>query len=280
MIKRYVAFIVRFPVLIILAAVVLTLLFGSQFWNLEMVLDPKRILPQGHPYVKLNNEIERRFGGSRVVVIGVVAKEGDIFNPKTLAKIKRITEKVKGVSGIVEENVVSIADRKIKVIKASPTGLEIKRLMEEVPKNQKEMEALRSNIFENDMYVGSLVSADGRAAAIITDFQGGAALEQYWQSGEESNSLGEDKPYQEDQGQMDETGGPKQEGYQKDVEKKPWEKWSQEEQKSYGGPDGSQKDSGKTPEQGDTSWKGGEALAQSSGVENQEEEAPWVTPFD
>jgi len=35
-----------------------------------MVVDPKTILPQDHPYVKLNDRIEKTFGGSRVVVIG------------------------------------------------------------------------------------------------------------------------------------------------------------------------------------------------------------------
>lgn len=90
MIKQYVTFIVRHPIWIILGVVGVTLLFAFQFRNLEKVLDPKRILPQGHPYVKLNNEIERRFGGSRVVVIGVVAKEGDIFNPNILGKLSLI----------------------------------------------------------------------------------------------------------------------------------------------------------------------------------------------
>ena len=260
MINRYVAFIVRHPIGVILGVVVVTLLFAFQFRNLEKVLDPKRILPQGHPYVKLNNEIERRFGGSRVVVIGVVAKEGDIFNANILGKIKRITERVKEVPGILEENVVSIADRKIKAIKASPQGLEIKRLMEKVPENEEEMKELRNNIFENDLYVGSLVSPDGRAAAIITDFQGGAALEAYWKSGgtdtaEKGKTVG---PSDEKLNQADsDPAGPSE---------KPWEKWKKQEGGTQSEP----------VEQKEESWKKWQNSSQENEDESEESWKQWA----
>jgi predicted RND superfamily exporter protein len=178
--KRYVQAIIRWPLLTILLVIVATVLFASQVGHLKMVLDPKRILPQSHPYVQLNNQIEEHFGGSRVVVIGVTVKDGDIFNPATLAKIQRITEAVKKVNGILEENVVSIADRKIKYIKSTPDGLDIRRMMEDVPTTPEGLAELRSNVFMNDLYVGSLVSKDGKSAAIITDFRGGGGSSDWW----------------------------------------------------------------------------------------------------
>jgi hypothetical protein len=293
MIKQYVTFIVRHPIWIILGVVGVTLLFAFQFRNLEKVLDPKRILPQGHPYVKLNNEIERRFGGSRVVVIGVVAKEGDIFNPNILGKIKRITEGVKEVPGILEENVVSIADRKIKAIIASPQGLEIKRLMEKVPENDKEMKELRDNIFDNDLYVGSLVSPDGRAAAIITDFQGGAALEEFWARGGTENEGGvqpdgekypadgkgdvsPEKPWEKWQGKAES----EPQGEPHEQKEEPWKKWQQENPTQETQPDSKENGAGGITQNEET-WGGGqkkeppskEKLA--SEAESQGEEPSW-----
>jgi predicted RND superfamily exporter protein len=173
MIKKYVNGLVNHPVRVILIVSAVTLFFAFQLQHLFMILDPKRILPQDHPFVQLNNKIEQTFGGSRVVVIGVVVKNGDIFNPETLAKIKRITEEVKGVSGILEENVVSISDRKIKYINASPSGMDIRPMMAEVPTTKEGLEELKKDLYSNDLYVKSLVSEDGKAAAIITDFRSG-----------------------------------------------------------------------------------------------------------
>ncbi|MHB8482130.1 MAG: efflux RND transporter permease subunit [Nitrospiria bacterium] len=172
-IKKYVNWLVDHPYRVILGVALITLFFAFQLHNLFMILDPKRILPQDHPFVQLNNKIEKTFGGSRVVVIGVSVKEGDIFNPVTLAKIKRITEEVKKVPGILEENVVSIADRKIKFINASRGGMDIRPMMSEVPATREGFEELKKNLFSNDLYIKSLVSEDGKSAAIITDFRSG-----------------------------------------------------------------------------------------------------------
>jgi predicted RND superfamily exporter protein len=188
-VRRYVEAIIRWPLLTILVLLLATAFFASQVGHLRMVLDPKRILPQDHPFVQLNNQIEEAFGGSRVVVVGVTVKDGDIFNPDTLGKIQRITEAVKQVDGILEENVVSIADRKIKYIKSTPEGLDIRRMMEDVPTTPEGLAELRSNIYMNDLYVGSLVSKDGKSAAIITDFRGGGGSSDWWKKMMSDRSL-------------------------------------------------------------------------------------------
>src|SRR3972149_10958617 len=130
MLHKHIERIVRFPVTTILLAVFITVFFAFQISGLNMVLDPKALLPQDHPYVKLNNEIEKQFGGSRVVLIGLASKDGDIFNPSDIEKIRKINEEVKTLPGILENNVVSIADRKVKVVKAEGDSLEINSLLD------------------------------------------------------------------------------------------------------------------------------------------------------
>ncbi len=41
------------------------------------------------------------FGGANLVTIGTVVEEGDIFNPETIAKLYRITQKLKALRGVV-----------------------------------------------------------------------------------------------------------------------------------------------------------------------------------
>ncbi len=169
--RRAIEFVVRHPWWVLLATAALTGVFAVQMLKVRMVIDPKTILPQQHPYVQLNNVIEEVFGGSRVVVVGVVPKQGDIFTPQHLATIKALTEEVKKIPGIKEENVVSLADRKVKFVAADGESIKVERLMPTVPETAEEAEAFRRRVMSNDLYVNSLVSADGRAAAIITDFR-------------------------------------------------------------------------------------------------------------
>lgn len=175
MLRKHIDRIVRFPVTTILLALFVTAFFAYQIKGLHMVLDPKALLPQDHPYVKLNNEIEKQFGGSRVVIIGVASKDGDIFNPSDIEKIRRINEEVKRLPGILENNVVSIADRKVKYIKSEEDTLEIKGLLDGIEYTPEGTEELKKRVFSNPMFINSLISEDGTVAAIILDFRGGAS---------------------------------------------------------------------------------------------------------
>lgn len=171
MIKRYVEKVVARPYLVILSILLITIFFLAQFKNLQMMFDPKSILPQNHPYVQLNNKIEESFGGSRVVVIGIYNKKGDIFNSNTLSKLKGITDDVKKIAGIKEENVVSIADRKIKYVVGTEDQIKITQLMEgEVPTTPEGLAELKKRVYSNNLFLPSLVSKDGTAAAVIVDF--------------------------------------------------------------------------------------------------------------
>ncbi|HZX48080.1 MAG TPA: MMPL family transporter [Nitrospirota bacterium] len=173
MLRKHIERIVRFPVTTILLAVFITVVFAFQISGLHMVLDPKALLPQDHPYVKLNNEIEKQFGGSRVVIIGLASKDGDIFNPSDIEKIRKINEEVKTLPGILENNVVSIADRKVKVVKAEGDSLEINSLLDGIEYTPEGMKKLKDRVNSNPAFINSLISRDGTVAAIILDFKGG-----------------------------------------------------------------------------------------------------------
>ena len=54
--------------------------------------------PTDHPYVQIQNRISDLFGGEAIVIIGVVASQGDIFTPAILGKIYRITDRLRHVT--------------------------------------------------------------------------------------------------------------------------------------------------------------------------------------
>src|SRR5579884_972435 len=171
MARKYFEFVTDHAYAVMAGVLLITLFCFFRLPFLKTELDPKRILPQEHPYIQINNKIEQLFGGGRVVVVGVVSKEGSIFTPSALAKIDRMTQAIEKIPGVYSDNVLSIASRRVKHLQVNDQGFNVERLMSEAPATPEGAKAVRERVFSNPLYVGSLVSADASAAAIIIDVQ-------------------------------------------------------------------------------------------------------------
>jgi predicted RND superfamily exporter protein len=156
---------------VLAVTLLITLFFSYQLLHLKVYTSFEDLLPQNHPYVKLHNEFRKLFGGANQVLIALELKEGDIFNLKTLKKIKYITEKLEEIPAIDVYKIRSLAARSAKEIKREAGRLYIKTVMfPELPKTQEEIEALRWSIYGNDLVYGPLVSYDTKKALITADF--------------------------------------------------------------------------------------------------------------
>ncbi len=56
-----------------------------------------RALFPDHPYIHAQDKFARVFGSSSLVAIGVVVKEGTIFTPEIIAKIREVTDRLDGI---------------------------------------------------------------------------------------------------------------------------------------------------------------------------------------
>ncbi len=171
MFRKYFEFITdhAYAVMGVIAAV--TLFFLFRLPTLKTEIDPKRILPQDHPYIQTNDKIEALFGGGRVIVIGVVSKNGSIFTPPLLAKIDRMTREIEKIPGVYSENVLSVASRRVKHLRFNNDGFNVERLMPELPATPEEADAVRKRVFDNPLFIGSLVSSDATATSILIEIQ-------------------------------------------------------------------------------------------------------------
>lgn len=143
---------------------------GATKIRTEVIL--QHLFPYDHPYLKLNARFSEVFGGGGFgVVIAVNAREGDIFNERTLTKIKTITDQLLLTDELYRILTTSIATNSTKVVKTKKKGeIVIDALMfPEIPKNEQEMALLKKYIFSNPSYNGTLVSSDGTAALIFTE---------------------------------------------------------------------------------------------------------------
>jgi len=168
---RFAELIIRKRLLVLGLTLLFTLFFAYQILNLKIYTSFADLLPQKHPYVKLHNKFNKLFGGANQVLIVLEVKKGDIFNYKTLKKVKYITEALEGIPAIDVYKIRSLASRSAKEIVRGPGSMLVNTVMyPEIPKTEEEIEALKWRIYGNDIVYGPLVSYDTKKALISADF--------------------------------------------------------------------------------------------------------------
>ncbi len=171
---RWCLFLSRYRVAVFVFILIFTgvFLYGAFRIRGEVILQD--MLPYDHPYLKLHARFSEVFGsGGSGVVIAVKAKDGDIFRPSILNKVKRMTEEIELWDEVYRVLTVSIASRSVKVVMPLKKGeISIRPMMwPEVPQNSEEIASLKKYIFSDPAHNGTLVSRDGAAALIMTEFR-------------------------------------------------------------------------------------------------------------
>jgi uncharacterized protein len=171
---RFSWFVSRHRLAILVITLLITLAFGYGITNIKGDVILRDMFPYDHPYLKMMAQFAQVFGGGGSgVAIAVKAKDGNIFNQELLGKIQKMTNEIFLWQEIYRVLTVSIASRSVTVVKPMAKGaIRIKKLMwPELPQNEKEVAELEANIFSNPAYNGTLVSRDGTAALVLTEFK-------------------------------------------------------------------------------------------------------------
>ncbi len=165
----------RFPKITILSFILLTLLIGSQISKLKMETDAESMIPHDHPAITFDDKVEEIFGINDTIIVGIVNEEKNgIFNVNTLKLIKRLTEKIGLIDGVVavtDDDVLSLST--VDNIIGTDAGFDVSPFMEEGPENDIEIEDLKKKFYANGLYTGSIVSKDETAAAIYAELESG-----------------------------------------------------------------------------------------------------------
>ena len=169
--RPYARWIVAHRLLVVTAIVLVTGFLTSRLGSLQVDSNPDLWAPQTHAYVETTNQLEELFGGRNLTVIGVVPRQGDIYQPKVLATIKRLQDEIELLPHAVRHNILSLAARKVKQVKGGPDGMEVRQMMETVPTTAEEIAAFKARVASMPIYIDALVSRDGKAAAVVADFK-------------------------------------------------------------------------------------------------------------
>lgn len=149
-----------------------TIFFGYHAFSVQMYSQFADLIPQAHPYIKAYNHFRPTFGGANIVSLSLEVKDGDIFTPETLKKIRYITEEVDKIDGVNHYQVASLAHVKIRNIVTTSGGLIVAKpvLPEEIPTDPAALKKLKESMFNNDIVYGKFVSTDGKSALILAGF--------------------------------------------------------------------------------------------------------------
>jgi predicted RND superfamily exporter protein len=168
--KKFSDFVIEKRVVILTITFLLTCFFAYHIRDLKVYTKFADLLPQGHEYIKLHNRIRAKFGGANTVVMILQVREGDIFNPTTLQKLKDITEDLFYIPSVDRFKIASIAMKKMGAFVFKSGAIEVAPLMwPDVPKTQEEIEELKEKVYGSFFY-GGFVWFDSKKTFITADF--------------------------------------------------------------------------------------------------------------
>lgn len=168
--RRYVEWVIKQRVLVVTAVFVITVVLGIAASRVKIDINRKTQIPQDHPLIKIENRISDLFGGARIIAITIRPKQGDIYQPSVLVKIRRITDAIEALPGVVRHNVLSVSAIRAKAMTGGADGMTVQPLMQEVPSTRAGITDMKKRIAGQTFYTPLLVSRDGAAAAILADF--------------------------------------------------------------------------------------------------------------
>jgi predicted RND superfamily exporter protein/outer membrane lipoprotein-sorting protein len=167
--RAYIEFIVRYRWMVLVFVLIATVFLHLRGQTLTVIIDPNNIVPRSHPFVSTTLKVEEVFGSRYVGVIGITPKDGDVFNPNVLAKVQRITAKLRETPRVVKANLLSVSARRAKDIRGNDDGMEVRQMMPDVPTRPEEMAALKDALQRNTAYMNSVISTDFKTITVLAE---------------------------------------------------------------------------------------------------------------
>jgi predicted RND superfamily exporter protein len=149
---------------------VVTLFFAVGLRNVEIRTIFSDLLPKDDPFVQVFKD-HRNFGNPLTVTLMIKHKDGDIYNAETLAKVWQLTRDIDLTPGVDHDQILSIATEKARYAEATPSGIDVRPLMEDhVPATPEEINDFRARVDKSPAARAFLISGDSTATLINATF--------------------------------------------------------------------------------------------------------------
>lgn len=164
---RVVELATRHPRTVVLTNAVLFLAAASLMPRISIDTDPENMLPADQEARVFHNEVKARFTLYDMIVVGVVNDEdaNGVFNPASLTRIHQLTRAIEQIDGVIRQDLLSLASVD-NISQGGPGVVRFEWLMQAPPQTTAAALEVRESARRIPMIDGTLVSEDGRAAAI------------------------------------------------------------------------------------------------------------------
>jgi hypothetical protein len=145
---------------------------AAMMWRIEVDTDPENMLPGDQPDRVFHNEVEQAFQLHDAIVVGVVneSNPAGIYNPETLSNLHALSERILELDGVVTQDLMSLATAD-NISQNEGGGIRFEWMMREAPATQEQSQRIRDAVARLPLLNDTLVSGDGRAAAIYVPIQ-------------------------------------------------------------------------------------------------------------
>ena len=167
LIDRVVDLSTRYPKTVVLTSAVLFLAAASQTPRISIDTDPENMLPADQGARVLHDEVKAEFSLYDMIIVGVVNDQDadGVFNPASLTRIHRLTRTIEQIDGVIRQDLLSLATVD-NISQGGPGVVRFEWLMKAPPQTRAAALEVREAARRIPMIDGTLVSEDGRAAAI------------------------------------------------------------------------------------------------------------------
>jgi len=157
----------RRPRAVFIATAVMVLLAAVQIPRIVVDTDPENMLPADQADRVFHDHAKERFALYEMIVVGLVndASPEGVFNPASLTRLHALTRGIERIEGVIREDVLSLATVD-DIGQEGPGTIRFEWMMKQPPGTQAEALAIRDAARRIPMLDGTVVSEDGRAAAI------------------------------------------------------------------------------------------------------------------
>lgn len=167
------------PYAVLAVLALLTAAFAARLPTLAVDDEILNMIPADHPARVLQERIERDFGVRDMAVLAVENDAG-IFNPASLARVAQLTGFLQSLPGVVAEDVASLSATDNVV--AEKDALLMRPPLARAGVSAKQARAVEREVLGNPLFVGRLVSADGRVAAVYAPLREAATRESVYRA--------------------------------------------------------------------------------------------------
>lgn len=141
--------------------ILITIIMGSAIFKLEIDPSMETLFIKSAPEYKYYRAYSEKYGSDQMIAVAMSTT--DLFTMANLTQLNRMTEAIAKFDNA--ERVLSLANAMS--IRPKLIGIKIEPLFKDVLEGGRPLEDLKQEVLASELYVGNLVSVDGKVATIL-----------------------------------------------------------------------------------------------------------------